>query len=722
MLACSSRPFTKKCYTDMDSDIRSSSAITKLPRATLNQKIEVLDYLVGPPSKSQIATLNHFRDKQEFAISQATLSNWVSSERVLRHEYNSNPNLKSYKKKPVLKYPDVTVKVENYISNFLSNGIEVDDKLIRETYLKVMDELGYSISDFKLSTGMLKSFKKRNTLNVQQSQSPPVISQQHQQQQQQQSQNQYYPNGLQLQQNNQSSRNNSQQDCQQNQMAFNASSQLDFNFDEIFNNNNPIGFNTRLIHSADTISLLPSSLNNDNLDNNSNFQLSLGIPSSMTFSTDDTKLSPLLSANPLPANIQSPTDLQLLTNPNSNLVSNILPSPTPPTASNIEKRKLPYYPTYKNPLSDSTSYKRIQQRQSKTFTNSIGSKFSNPNSEKIEKILENITDGYVTLYNSGTSAIMGILSFLNPDYIYIDDEGYKGTHNVIKFLNKLTNVKKLSLSTLHTNSKILKNSVVIIESPMNPLGYVPDVSYYSNIIKNSNSNPNDETCKLIIDSTLAPPPLQFPFKNGADYIVYSAVKYIAGVSDLSAGFIVSKAMNSKKELHLERNALGTSIGNFDSFLLVRSLRTYKMRILTQCNNTEKILKFLQKNLDKYKSVLFSIHHASLQANKVTVMKQLNGFYNPVFALELEDITYPEKLLNKFNFLSNNPNLEGGETLVELIYGNPNFNNDENNIINGGNSGLFSSGNHRKMLRFSVGCEDFQDIIRDIDQALMSLIK
>lgn len=130
-----------------------------------------------------------------------------------------------------------------------------------------------------------------------------------------------------------------------------------------------------------------------------------------------------------------------------------------------------------------------------------------------------------------------------------------------------------------------------------------------------------------------------------------------------------------------------------------------MRIFTQCDNTKLIISYLIDNFNKYKKILKTIHHSSLQLNKSLIKSQLNNYYNPVFALEFINDIIPNQLLKKFNFLSTNPVMEGGETLVELITNNPNF--------------IYSNDlNYKNMLRFSVGCEDYQDIIRDIDQALL----
>ncbi|KAG7702315.1 hypothetical protein KL949_005272 [Ogataea haglerorum] len=190
---------------------------------------------------------------------------------------------------------------------------------------------------------------------------------------------------------------------------------------------------------------------------------------------------------------------------------------------------------------------------------------------------------------------------------------------------------------------------------MNPEGYVLDIAKFARLA-------HEKESYLIVDSTLAPPPLQFPFKYGADYVVYSAVKYLAGVSDLGAGFVVSKKKTDKANLHSERHSLGTTIANFDSFLLLRSLRTYKMRMLTQCQNTEKIVTYLKESMGKYSRLISKLHHSSLQLDPF-VKQQLNGFYNPVLAIEFKSEELAQLILTKFNFLSNNPNIEGGETVT-----------------------------------------------------------
>ncbi|OWB60702.1 hypothetical protein B5S32_g1996 [[Candida] boidinii] len=895
----------------------------KILRANLKEKIEVLDFLTGPPKRTQSETLVHFAKQNRFSISQATLSNWCIKEKEIRQEYDENPHLVNYRRKPVLKYPEVTKAVEQFIENKGKSGVQITDQMIKDVFTKYVQEYGYNANAVKLTGGMLHSFKKRNSISrgkiskisknpapapppslstlssssavtpitnpvttpsaslhninsttpsnqnlisdlyphpmsttsshssinthdshhthdsgnirntdvnrldqskpssigvnksamyqqmvvqdqqstasgsiigpnpitgdiagmgvhqqtsysnqqsqQQQSVAPTVsganfiasslVNQQHQQhlaqmqnlqqntQQQQQQQQQllllqnqpqpFAPFPFQApllaqqhlqqldpqthlgqipqsniqapqqidtntQQSNtsltdlrgrsqsQASHPDVQPQSLTNTETFNKvnntnKNQFDFTFEDILNSS--VGFNTRLIHSDDNFSTIFRG------------NMSLDHPNMTSMSPN---LSEAASANtpfmPSMLNVQQP---------HNNFTEGQVGFPgiraqlnqdagTIDQSANLNTGRPASVTTVNNQIHSLSNYSNYNQSRPYVLENFTYSRTTHPNAEKVEKILENITDGFVTIYNSGTSAIMGILSYLNPKQVSINNSGYQGTHQVIKFMNKLTGLSKLPLDDC---DKLGKGDVLLIETPMNPEGYCMDISHYAEIA-------HSRGALLIVDSTLAPPPLQFPFSHKADYILYSATKYFSGHSDLLAGFVVSKYKKDKFNLHNERLSLGTNIANFDSFLLLRSLRTFKMRIQQQCTNTERVIRFLQANLSKYVHVIVKIHHSSLQLNSF-VAEQLKGYYNPVFAIEFQSMKIAEEILNRFNFLSNNSNLEGGETVVELTSKNPNF-------VPKADQAAEST-----LLRFSIGCEDFEDIIKDIDQAMMS---
>lgn len=727
------------------------------PRANLRQKVEVLDYMAEHPALSQRNVLAHFKEMHKFSISQATLSTWKLKEPEIRKQYLEHPNLEEYRRQPVFKHPEVTKAVSDYVSKMAKNGILITNELIRKAFERYLIEYGYSP---KASCGMIWAFKKRNAIKGGRMLEIPAKYKAKTTnykndgaskpgQTNVASKNSKYPEiqtivpSVEVDdlQNSASTSDDSSQVAGNKAVTASSSfSQLsgndpefDINVEQFLKANNGVGFNTRLIHSDDRF---PSTISGvGSFTQNSYLGSLLGSSYDSEFQND--QLVSKTGEVPITSNLNNsnyPDELRgedHLNSPTSHSYDGSIQHPIPLTYENTtdrrpsgtfdisanspeakrahlsgyeEKRsddkskKLPYYPTYQSPMQyGGDIYER--HRRPYILENFACSRTSRPNSEKAEKILENITDGYVTIYNSGTSAIMGMLSYLNPRVVCINNSGYQGTHQVINLLSKLTGLKKRNLEE---TDQLVPKSVILLETPMNPEGYLLDIEKFAKLA-------HDKQSYLLVDSTLAPPPLQFPFKFGADYIVYSAVKYLAGVSDLSAGFVVSKLKTDKATLHKERFALGTNIANFDSFLLLRSLRTYKMRILTQCSNTKKVVHYLKKHLNKYSGVVTKLHHSSLQTNSNCFQTQLNSCYNPVFALEFKARRLAEAVLTRFNFLSNNPNLEGGETLVELTFKNPNFVDSQADQETRSN-----------LLRFSIGCEDYIDIIRDINQALESV--
>ncbi|CDK29466.1 unnamed protein product [Kuraishia capsulata CBS 1993] len=630
----------------------------RLPRAQLKEKIEVLDYIRHTQTTSNAAVVNHFRSLKRFAISQTTLSGWRQMEDELRKAHRESPNLEGYRRMPVLKYPNVMQDVEKFVDEKASQGVDLTDQLIQHAYSYFMGVHGHPSG--RLSGGMLQAFKKRNAIKngkkmlridptegnaaedlSMDTPAPLMITS---------------PDEAVLQETEASAV------VETNGMDFGRS------IEDMFTNS--IGFNTRLIHSDDNFS--------------SFFKRSLdGFPPFDQIGSLENPRSSVLSTT----NLSS----QQLPYEDSALQRAQRPSSSASTPSNV------LVTTDASPqVTGAAEIPRLYKLENFTYTRS-----THPNAEKAEKILENITNGHVTIYNSGTSAIMGVLTYLNPKKIAINNSGYQGTHQVIALLSKLTGLQKIGLDD---HDQLEKGDVMLIETPMNPEGYCIDISRYTAVV-------HAKGALLIVDSTLAPPPLQDPFKHNADFILHSATKYFSGHSDLLAGFIVSKSQKIKKDLISERLSLGTNIANFDAFLLLRSLRTFKMRIQQQCLNTEKVIKFLTENSHRY-PVILKLHHSSLQLNDF-VSEQLNGFYNPVFAVEFKSQSVAEELLTKFKFLSNNSNSEGGETIVEMTNKNPDF----MSAVDTSEGVEVQVGN---LLRFSVGCEDYEDLLRDLNQALRAV--
>ena len=198
---------------------------------------------------------------------------------------------------------------------------------------------------------------------------------------------------------------------------------------------------------------------------------------------------------------------------------------------------------------------------------------------------------------------------------------------------------------------------------------------------------------MLLDTTLAPPPLRNPWNFGVDIIMHSGTKYFGGHSDLLSGILSVKSEKIAHGLRDDRTILGTIPASLESFLLLRSLRTMDIRIKRQSNNCTKIVSYLMDHLSDYSSVLKSVHHASLQTEDF-VAKQLPNGYGPVFSIVLKNKNQWPKLVKNLQLFQHATSLGGVESLVEW-------------------RALSDPHVEQALIRVSVGLEDVDDLIKDL---------
>ncbi|CCE86611.1 Piso0_005111 [Millerozyma farinosa CBS 7064] len=320
--------------------------------------------------------------------------------------------------------------------------------------------------------------------------------------------------------------------------------------------------------------------------------------------------------------------------------------------------------------------------------NHIYSRLSHPNSETVEKLLESILDGNVVVYNSGLAAFFAALTYFNPKTIAIG-RGYHGCHGIADLFTRIKGLKQIALED--DFSVLEKGDLVCLETPVNPDGKVFDIQHYA-------AKAHEKGAFLLVDSTFAPPPLQHPFEWGADIIMHSATKYLGGHSDLLAGCLVTKDINVKNQLVEDRIYLATNIGNLESYLLIRSLRTYELRLLQQSKNADEIVKFLVSNKHKYPH-LAKVYHGSLQSEDY-VKRQLPNGGSPVLSIDVDSEEYAKRLPSKLKYFHHATSLGGVESLIEW-------------------RALSDPTVHPTLLRISVGIENIEDLKSDLDQAFSS---
>ncbi|KAG9245987.1 pyridoxal phosphate-dependent transferase [Calycina marina] len=223
-----------------------------------------------------------------------------------------------------------------------------------------------------------------------------------------------------------------------------------------------------------------------------------------------------------------------------------------------------------------------------------------PDITRFEAVLSSILKGPALTYSSGFSALHAALVLLNPKCIAILD-GYHGCHGVIEVHQKLTGLKKLDL--YYDASELETGDVVHVETPLNPKGQAGAF--------------------LVVDETFDPPPLQDPFLWGADTVMHSGTRYVGGHSDMLCVILAVNPERAKEGwfegLTKERLFLGNAMGNMESWMGIRSVRTLEVRVKRQAFNagTSGLVKRVVGKLD----------HASLQEQDIKdgwLLKRLPG--------------------------------------------------------------------------------------------------
>lgn len=320
-------------------------------------------------------------------------------------------------------------------------------------------------------------------------------------------------------------------------------------------------------------------------------------------------------------------------------------------------------------------------------TDIVYSRLAHPNGVIVEKIVGKITNSYATVYSSGLSAFHAAITYYNPKKLFIGD-GYHGVHGIADILTRNYGLKQLTLSDKDLD-QLEEGDLVHVETPINPKSEVFDIQYFAD-------KAHAKGAFLIVDSTFAP--LQDPFAFGADMVLHSATKYFGGHSDLLSGLLLTKSEEIREKLYLDRIYLGTNIANLESALLVRSLKSFELRVKQQSSSATKLVKFLVENKDKFPK-LTKIYHSSLQKDDF-VEKQLKGIHSPTFALELATEEDARAFPSKLEYFFHATSLGGAESLIEW---------------------RIMSDAHAPptLLRVSVGLEDVQDLIEDFTHALTS---
>ena len=219
------------------------------------------------------------------------------------------------------------------------------------------------------------------------------------------------------------------------------------------------------------------------------------------------------------------------------------------------------------------------------------SRTGNPTREALEKLIADLEGGYAGFaFASGMAALTAVLSLLHSgDNVLISSNVYGGT---FRLLSKVFDHFDITYTIADTTNLSVyesqiseKTKAVIIESPANPLMTVTDIKAVAEV-----SHKHD--LLVIVDNTFMTPYLQKPLELGADIVVHSATKYLGGHSDVVSGLAVVNSEDLAKKIAFIQNSTGGVLGPFDSFLLIRGIKTLAVRMDRHVENAEKAAAFL----------------------------------------------------------------------------------------------------------------------------------
>jgi len=286
------------------------------------------------------------------------------------------------------------------------------------------------------------------------------------------------------------------------------------------------------------------------------------------------------------------------------------------------------------------------------------SRTGNPTRAALEALiaeLEGGTGGFA--FSSGMAAIDAILHlFRAGDTIIISSNVYGGTFRILDKIYKQygLNYKILDTSDLEAIKDAIGPDVkaLLLESPANPLLTVTDIAAAAKLAKGNG-------ILTIVDNTFMTPYLQRPLELGADIVVHSATKYLGGHSDLIAGLVVVKDEILAERLHFIQNAVGAVAGPFDSFLLIRSIKTLAVRMEAHVAGAEKIAKALQNNPAVKKVYYPGLPDA--QGYEIQKKQAKNG--GAMISFELQDNYDIRKFFEGLRLIALAESLGGVESLV-----------------------------------------------------------
>ena len=333
----------------------------------------------------------------------------------------------------------------------------------------------------------------------------------------------------------------------------------------------------------------------------------------------------------------------------------------------------------------------------------------NPTRKALESCIAELEGGLAGFaFSSGMAATSTVLEILNTgDHVIAMDDLYGGTYRLFENVRKRSAGLEFTFTDLSNFSNLEtalrpNTKMIWVESPTNPLLKIVDLKAVSEFAKKHN-------IIAVCDNTFCSPYLQKPLDIGFDIVVHSATKYLNGHSDVVGGVAVSSDESLAEQLAYLANAIGSIMSPFDSFLVLRSLKTLAVRMERHCKNAMKIAFFLEEH-----PAIEKVYYPGLPSHPQhqIALKQMSGFGGMISVVVKGGLKNATSFLERTKLFSLAESLGGVESLIEhpAIMTHASVPEDIRNEI-----GIVDG-----LVRLSVGIETLEDLVADLDVALSDL--
>lgn len=332
------------------------------------------------------------------------------------------------------------------------------------------------------------------------------------------------------------------------------------------------------------------------------------------------------------------------------------------------------------------------------------SRLQNPTREHLEKVVANLEQGIDALaFSTGMAAITALMELFSiGDHIIASGDLYGGTVRLFEHISKKNGlmVDYTDTSDLAAIRSLIRpeTKAIYIETPTNPMMQVTDIAAVCEIAKSLN-------LLVIVDNTFLTPYYQLPLVLGADIVIHSGTKYLSGHNDTLAGFLVTNRTDLSEKLRFIFKTTGACLSPFDSWLLIRGIKTLAVRMDRQQENALKLANWLtaQKKIKKVFYIGLPEH-----PNFSVSSKQATGF-GSMISFEVDCEATAIQLLEKLQLILFAESLGGVETLITY----PMLQTHADVPL----KERLERGINECLLRISVGLENADDLIEDLAQAL-----